>query len=166
MTERRYGVPTPIPPEETAYLQGAAVRHRELGEGRVVFISESGRCLRVAFAEREIYFSYPEAFERRGFSGSALTLADEAKGAQAEAHAAREDLHFYRSHMRTDPIEMEPCYQRVEASVTAAARRRVGPHLFMGACHKIWGEKRRLLLERHGIAWMSPSAMNPDTLFD
>ena len=164
--EKRYGVPTPIPTEETAYLCDAVVSHRELGEGRVVYMGDNGRYLRVAFAEREVYFSYPEAFERRGFGAPSLALADAAAVKLAEAHAAREDLHFYRSHLRVDPIEAAPCYKRVEAAVSEAARRKVAPRLFMGACHLIWAEKRRLLWERHGIRWMSPSEMNPTTMFD
>ena len=35
-----------------------------------------------------------------------------------------------------------------------------------GFCHKLWAEKKRILREKYGIQWKSPSDMNPEILFD
>ena len=36
----------------------------------------------------------------------------------------------------------------------------------MGFCHIYWYEKKRILKEKYGIEWKSPSLMNPRVRFD
>ena len=38
--------------------------------------------------------------------------------------------------------------------------------LKLGACHWLWVEKKRILKEKYGITWYSPSELNPDDYFD
>ena len=35
-----------------------------------------------------------------------------------------------------------------------------------GACHILWGRQQKILKEKYGISWRSPSDMNPDIMFD
>ena len=65
--------------------------------------------------------------------------------------------------------DQKELYERVKDDVERRARLAVlGPsdELFMGACHGIWAEMRRIFEEEYGIEWKSPSQMNPGVMFD
>lgn len=36
----------------------------------------------------------------------------------------------------------------------------------MGSCYTFWDEKQRILKEKHGITWRTPTELNPDVIFD
>ena len=36
----------------------------------------------------------------------------------------------------------------------------------IGYCHLFWEKKRKILKDRYGIEWRSPSELNPETDFD
>ena len=36
----------------------------------------------------------------------------------------------------------------------------------LGSCHRIWALQKRILKEKYGITWYSPSELNPDIKFD
>ena len=72
------------------------------------------------------------------------------------------------SDLLSDPQEADPKFRRllkrVELAATANVKAR-GIEGF-GACHTIWAEMERILLDEHAIQWRSPSEMNPHVLFD
>lgn len=35
-----------------------------------------------------------------------------------------------------------------------------------GSCQFLWGRQQKILKEKYGISWRSPSDMNPDIMFD
>jgi len=37
---------------------------------------------------------------------------------------------------------------------------------FLGICHSIWDEKKRILKEKYNIDWKTPAEINPDVQFD
>jgi len=39
-------------------------------------------------------------------------------------------------------------------------------HRYMGTCHSIWYEQKRILKEKHNIDWQSPQDRLPDAKFD
>ena len=68
-----------------------------------------------------------------------------------------------------DPIEGEPLLAPVFAQAYAQAKVAIsaaGVPMKLGICHLLWAEQARILRDRFGIVWYSPSAMNPDKLFD
>ena len=36
----------------------------------------------------------------------------------------------------------------------------------LGSCHTLWALQKRILKEKYGITWYSPSELNPDIKFD
>lgn len=71
------------------------------------------------------------------------------------------------SGFKYDPIEDDPKFK----SIIEAAEKEVEVELanepkVMGYCHQYWETKKRILKEKYGIDWKSPSEMNPDVLFD
>lgn len=144
---------------------GLAVSHRVFGEGRVAACE--GGTLTVAFGEKQYIFAYPWCFE-----GWSMSFADKEKQAWIRALVESEEARAYRearrgrNHFDSDPIEDTAPYRRVAKRAEAEAQVRAGRGGYMGYCHRLWGEKRRVLLEKYGIVWRSPAAMNPDVLFD
>jgi hypothetical protein len=72
--------------------------------------------------------------------------------------------------MQDDPIEKDP---KLGPLVEKAAREAEAEleaegwlkHV-MGYCHAFWPTQKRILREKYGIEWRTPSEMNPDVLFD
>jgi hypothetical protein len=70
-----------------------------------------------------------------------------------------------------DPIEDDPAYRdrikaaekEAEASVKKFKQVKKGQR---GYCHVFWGAKQRILREKYGIAWKSPSDLNPQIRYD
>jgi len=71
--------------------------------------------------------------------------------------------------MQHDPIEDDPAIMPlIDAAALEAARLlehdpRRGQ---MGFCYVGWAATKRILREKHGIEWKTPSEMNPNILFD
>lgn len=64
-----------------------------------------------------------------------------------------------------DPIEDEPALWEQIRAAREEAKIVAGPAVNRGQCHRIWFEQERILTAQ-GIAWFSPAAMNPWTVFD
>ena len=144
---------------------GLAVWNFTFGDGTVTACEEG--TITVAFGEKHYIFAYPWCFERWS-----MTFADEEKQAWIRALVESEEAKTYREARRgrsgfdSDPIEDTAPYRRVAQRAEAEAQERAGKGGYMGYCHRYWGEKCRVLLEKYGIVWHSPSAMNPDVMFD
>ena len=69
-------------------------------------------------------------------------------------------------HLLRDPIEWTAAYERIidQAEEKTAKLLEGQPH-GMGFCHAYWITKEQVLQEC-GIAWKSPSVMNPRVMFD
>ena len=96
-------------------------------------------------------------------------LSEEIDQLRANIQAADEgrwvDLHSGRM-LKNDPVEWTKAYE----DVIDAANREAYSHLSdcprgMGFCFAYWAELRNAL-ERYGIEWRSPHAMNPGVMFD
>ena len=144
---------------------GLSVHHRVYGDGRITKCE--GGTLVVAFGEKSLIFAYPWCVE-----GWSMSFADGEKQAWIRALVESEEAKIYREARRgrsgfdSDPIEDTAPYRRVAQRAEAEARERAGKGGYMGYCHRYWGEKCRVLLEKYGIVWHSPSAMNPHVMFD
>lgn len=38
--------------------------------------------------------------------------------------------------------------------------------MMMGSCHELWGLKKKILKEKYGITWYTPSEVHPNIIFD
>ncbi len=67
-----------------------------------------------------------------------------------------------------DRVELTPEYKRVEVEVDREVQKEVDDSGItgLGTCHLYWKIKKRILRERYGIDWRSPSEMNPWTIYD
>jgi hypothetical protein len=83
----------------------------------------------------------------------------ERRALAASQQTADEPLH--------DPIEDEP---ETKAVIKAAEREAIeklgGVDQGLGFCHRVWPVQKRILKKKHGIMWMTPKEMNPNTFFD
>ena len=71
------------------------------------------------------------------------------------------------SPLKYDPIEDSAEYKAVIKDVEKELDKLLkNKPKGMGFCHIYWYEKRRILKEKYGIDWKSPSLMNPRVLFD
>jgi len=71
--------------------------------------------------------------------------------------------------MKHDPIESDPMIKkRIQAAETEAefSMEQDGTIYLDGACHILWGRQKKILLDKYGIKWRSPSDMDPETIFD
>jgi hypothetical protein len=68
-----------------------------------------------------------------------------------------------RDSQEDDPAKAE-IFRQTRAEVTAwmEAQNIKG----LGSCHSYWGQMRRILKEKHGIVWKSPSELEPFAIFD
>ncbi|MFC2038983.1 hypothetical protein ACFLUG_04360 [Chloroflexota bacterium] len=66
-----------------------------------------------------------------------------------------------------DPQEDDPSLNRIikKAEEQADKNLEAFPRS-LGFCHRLWGEKKRILKEEYGIDWRSPQDMNPEMKFD
>jgi hypothetical protein len=68
-----------------------------------------------------------------------------------------------------DPIEDDPKFKAVIEVVMSEVMAELADHPWkdkLGFCHVIWGTKKRILKEKHGIEWRSPREMNPMNFYD
>jgi len=74
-----------------------------------------------------------------------------------------------------DPFGDDPESMKVSMSKKIEEAKRLLPsnpeqaaELFMqlGCCHTIWALQKRILKEKYGITWYTPSGLNPDVKFD
>ena len=65
-----------------------------------------------------------------------------------------------------DPIENDPKYIEIIRKVDEEVKAELGESHYMGYCHRFWGLKKELLLDRYGITWRSPADLNPFTEYD
>lgn len=70
-------------------------------------------------------------------------------------------------HLLRDPIEWTAAYERIIDQVEEKVSELLeGYPRGMGFCHAYWSTKTQVLRLQYGIAWRSPSAMNPRVMFD
>ena len=70
---------------------------------------------------------------------------------------------------KIDPIEKDPKMRAIFIAVDKEVETELAKHPerdMLGFCHIFWETKKRILKEKHGINWKSPSEMNPETCFD
>ena len=143
---------------------GLSVRHWGFGEGVITACGEG--TVTVAFGEKRCIFSYPWSF------GEELAFLEEEKQKWILSVLEGRDAAHYlkvkwgKDGLHYDLIEDTPVYRRIIAEVKEEIEKRVGKGGYMGYCHRAWGVKREVLLEKYGIIWHSPAAMNPDVMFD
>ena len=65
-----------------------------------------------------------------------------------------------------DPIENDPKYKEILASVDMEIELELGESRPLGYCHLFWSMKKQILKDRYGIDWKSPSELNPHIDFD
>ena len=70
-------------------------------------------------------------------------------------------------HLLRDPIEWTAAYERIiDQAEEKVSELLEGYPRGMGFCHAYWSTKTQVLRLQYGIAWRSPSAMNPRVMFD
>jgi hypothetical protein len=68
-----------------------------------------------------------------------------------------------------DPIEGDPVVGPLvkQAEEEAIADLAKGEFVLdLGYCHMLWDRQKKILKERYGINWKTPSEMNPMVIFD
>jgi hypothetical protein len=81
-----------------------------------------------------------------------------------EAHDA--DAYLQQDH---DPIEDDPQIGPLIDAATREAHEALADHPHrgqLGFCHVLWGKKKEILREKHGIEWRTPSEMDPLAFYD
>lgn len=77
------------------------------------------------------------------------------------------DLVEQEGHLKRDPVEWSSAYEKVIDEVERLVDEELEDHpRGMGFCFAYWSAKEHILLDRFGIEWRSPSAMNPGVIFD
>ena len=67
---------------------------------------------------------------------------------------------------RGDEVEYSDRYLLVEREMETLVRAEVGEDGGLGFCHLYWSAKKKVLRDRFGIDWRSPSGRFPGMLFD
>ena len=66
-----------------------------------------------------------------------------------------------------DPVEYTEKYLKILIELEAKIEEELrGEPMGDGFCYEYWSVKKRILKEDYGIRWESPSALNPETMFD
>lgn len=66
-----------------------------------------------------------------------------------------------------DFVEETAVYKEVEPIIEELIKERLGElYDHIGACHAIWYHRKRLLMEKYGIEWLTPVELNRDVIFD
>ena len=69
--------------------------------------------------------------------------------------------------IRNDPVEHTEKYQKILIGLEAKIEEELrGEPMGDGFCYQYWNTKKKILKEDYGIRWDSPSALNPETMFD
>ena len=80
--------------------------------------------------------------------------------------------HFYRDNilkLRHDAVELDPRYKSIFAVINDEVEEVLKNDKSrgkLGFVHIVWQTKKRILLEKYGIQWRSPTELNPGTMFD
>ncbi len=67
---------------------------------------------------------------------------------------------------RADEVEYSDRYLLIEREMETLVRAETGEGDYLGFCHLYWEVKKRVLWEKFGIEWHSPSDRNPGVIFD
>ena len=65
-----------------------------------------------------------------------------------------------------DAVEYSDRYLLIEREMETLVRAEIGEGNYLGFCHLYWEVKKRVLWEKFGIEWHSPSDRNPGVIFD
>ena len=65
-----------------------------------------------------------------------------------------------------DAVEYSDRYLLIEREMETLVRAETGEGDYLGFCHLYWEVKKRVLWEKFGIEWHSPSDRNPGVIFD
>ena len=65
-----------------------------------------------------------------------------------------------------DAVEYSDRYLLIEREMETLVRAETGEGDYLGFCHLFWEVKKRVLWEKFGIEWHSPSDRNPGVIFD
>lgn len=65
-----------------------------------------------------------------------------------------------------DEVEYSDRYLLIEREMETLVRAETGEGDYLGFCHLYWEVKKRVLWEKFGIEWHSPSDRNPGVIFD
>jgi hypothetical protein len=87
---------------------------------------------------------------------------------------AKEGVDYFidKDGMRCDIKERDPKFRSIIKKADKEAEENLskenGGKLpeWLGTCHSIWGEQKRILKEKYNIDWKTPAEMNPDVQFD
>ena len=94
----------------------------------------------------------------RSFARFLLRFSDAQAARVIEAYRRQE------AGARYDPLEDDPEYAELIGKVDAELKREY-PVRRRGQCHRIW-RKKRAMLKREGVDWISPPQMNPYNRYD
>ena len=67
---------------------------------------------------------------------------------------------------RKDEVEYSDRYLLIEREMETLVRAETGEGDYLGFCHLYWEVKKRVLWEKFGIEWRSPSERNPGIIYD
>lgn len=66
-----------------------------------------------------------------------------------------------------DFLEETAVYKEVEPIIEELIKEKLGElYNHIGACHAIWYHRKKLLMEKYGIEWLTPAELNPEVIFD
>ena len=68
--------------------------------------------------------------------------------------------------LKHDPFEDTREYELIKEELDALIKQEIGEGGYMGYCHRYWGAKKRILKEKYGVEWSSPSELNSQVMFD
>ncbi len=67
---------------------------------------------------------------------------------------------------RADEVEYSDPYLLIERELETLVREETGEGDYLGYCHLYWSVKKKVLKEKFGIDWRSPSERYPGIIFD
>lgn len=68
--------------------------------------------------------------------------------------------------MIRDSVEETVEYKQIEEKLEKELSEQMKKITGLGSCHIYWSKKKRILKEKYGIDWNSPSELNPHICFD
>ena len=150
-------------------LLGERVIHRVYGEGMIIAMNDCEDCITIAFGEKSKMFLYPDAFEHfLRFENEeyqeSITLYFKAR--QREREGKKKEKKKRDPHLKYDPVEDTLYFMQIEEEVNRLVKKEIGEGGYLGYCHMYWSVKQRILEEKYGIDWRTPSELNPEVLFD
>lgn len=138
---------------------GQAVIHDTYGKGVVRELTQNGTVV-VEFEQHNSVFMYPEVCERF------ITFENAEYQRHASELICKHGKRKGLSGLRYDPIEDSEEYLAIKDELEALIKAEIGERKHIGYCYLYWGAKRRILKEKYGIEWRSPSELNAGVYFD